>query len=87
MKKDLEQLKQEVYRLKNAKAELEDDLKRERENNKRLDPQLLSDLEERHKAEVSKIKRKQWVSVNVLAHFLFANPFFYFYFFISVHRL
>ncbi|XP_017491705.1 PREDICTED: uncharacterized protein LOC108379861 [Rhagoletis zephyria] len=63
MKKDLEQLKQEVYRLKNAKAELEDDLKRERENNKRLDPQLLSDLEERHKAEVSKIKRKQWCIV------------------------
>lgn len=73
MKRELEQLKQEVYRLKNVKEELEGDLKRERENNKRLDPQLLCDLEERHKVEMSKTKRKQWVSEEVFIKFVFIN--------------
>lgn len=87
MKKELEQLKQEVYRLKNAKEELEGDLKREQENNKRLDPQLLCDLEERHKTEVSKIKRKQWVSEEILVYLLFLLISFYLYFSVSFASL
>lgn len=60
-------MKQEVYRLKNQKEELESDLKRERDNSKRLDPQLMSQLVARHQRELSEVKQKQWVSHFILA--------------------
>lgn len=59
-KREIEELKQEVYKLKNQKIGLEDELSRHRELSKRIDPQFVDQLQDKHRRQISEIKRKQW---------------------------
>ena len=61
LKREIEDLKQQVYRLENKHKDVLEELKEERESIKRRDPEIVKELEKRHRATISEIKRKQWV--------------------------
>lgn len=63
LKRELEESKQQVYRLTNKTTELEMIVKNERDLNKRYNPAVISQMEERYKREISEVKRKQWCAL------------------------
>ncbi|KAH9421357.1 PWWP domain [Dermatophagoides pteronyssinus] len=63
LKRELEESKQQVYRLTNKTTELEMIVKNERDLNKRYNPAVIKQMEERYKREISQVKRKQWCAL------------------------
>lgn len=73
MSKELEEVKRELYTTKTRYRMLEQEFQKEKEYSKHCNPQVIRKLEEKHRKDISLIKRKQWVGSLVVIIILMSN--------------